>query len=262
MVYISVTMGTQSTADSQLTLFVSQTIQNPGPTQQIDQQQVVTLDGGLASIAINANSPNVFIGISAPNANPSMDWMFSLGASNQSFVHMAQESTSLGFVLDTDSNAALLSTTNLSDPIMLTNEVREQWLALNATPPFGILILDTNTDIDGVARSFCGLSQLTVGNLSVTTGMSTRNLGANPKQDFYVQGLQPGTTYQAIMTFNGSQEGSNTLGGSMVWKPFEFTTKSGKKLVVVFTITDSFRWQLPNHLRSAFLFRRCLCCSL
>jgi calcium channel MID1 len=231
-VYVSVNMCGQG-AD-QLVLYVSTSLNRPGPGQSPNQQQVVPLNQGLASTTISATG-SVFIGITAPATNTGTSFSFTVGASINGPVQAADTNTAFAFAVDTDSKSALLTTFNLTDPVLLAGDdlLREQWLDLENGPPFSIYILDDNS-LDGIQQSFCAISQLFVKNLTVKTGISIRNSGQNPKQDFLIEGLTAGTRYQAVLAYNGTapgqSQGSSTLAGGKVYKPFTFTTKSGKQL--------------------------------
>jgi calcium channel MID1 len=230
-VFISLNVCDQTDELDQLTLYISQSVTTPGPGQSPDQTLSVPMTQGYANFNMTATG-TIYLGVYAPDAAGAPDWNFVVGASVDGYVQSFAPDISFAFVVDTDSASVLISTSNLTDPSALTDDLRNEWTA--TTPPFQIFVFDANTSLDGVRNSYCALNNMRIDNVTVQTAISTRNVGHNPKQNFYVQGLQPGTLYQAVLALNGSKDaaGTNTLEGGQVWKSFSFVTKSGMSWIV------------------------------
>jgi calcium channel MID1 len=251
--YITVTACDQPSAISntttdpppQLQLYVSQSANNtnPGPTSNSDLQDMVTLVGGYALYTVNATG-NVFIGVYGVNNSAySGVWSAQIAASIDAPYHFYWNSSDPNlFLVDSDTQAALFYT----DPFMQETKngstnttLYDEWMSI--TPPFVMFANDaSNTGIMGVQNSYCGLqnhasiSQVERAGQTtsqVVTGMTSIGDPALPKQQFYMNGLSPGTSYNVILAMNGNStdSGNNVVGGGgQVFYMTNFTTATGK----------------------------------
>jgi calcium channel MID1 len=243
-VYISVMActrpGSNSTSNSvipQLTLYVSTTDSNqsPGP-DKTDDQQSVPLRQGSSQLAVSA-SGNVYVGVAGPSnaTSTSSQWSFQVSASIDDY-DLYSTNANFTYVLDTDSNSALISTFNLTD----SNDtaIRQKWADLSSNPPFELFVFNSSDPgLNGIQHSYCGLSQLAASGFKVNSSITIRNDGQIPKQQFYVDGLQPGQTYSAFLAYKAANQSGNTPpnfvgGGGQVWNQLSFTTKSGMSFFI------------------------------
>jgi calcium channel MID1 len=241
-VYVSINTCTQpnstSTSSSelpQLTLYVSTTDsnQNPGPGKPDDQQSTMLLSQGYGQLAVSANG-NVYIGVSGPQNSTSSisQWNFQVTASIEDYA-LYSTNTSFTFLLDTDSNNALISTFNLTN----SNDTNtlQQWLNMGSSRPFKLFVFNaSSTPLNGIQNSYCGISKL-ASEFNVSSSITTRNGGHAPKQQFLVEGLQPGQKYVAYLGYQAANESVDTglVGGAgQVWSELKFQTKSGMYLNV------------------------------
>jgi calcium channel MID1 len=230
--------GTVSSNPPQLTLYIStsETNQKPGPDSINGlATSPIPLQGGFANYTFNATG-DVYIGVFSPElpVNFSGNWHFEIAASIDGLYHNYNGDTPFLFFVDSDINSALFVTDNLTNASSST-ELDMQWMDLG-TPFTMFAFSQNNTAIKGLENSFCGLrQQATVENLQVTTSMTTRGMGNQPKEQFYVQGLNGSSTYYGYLAMigNGTKEGPNVPngavvgGGGQVWQAMNFTTKAG-----------------------------------
>jgi calcium channel MID1 len=236
---------TSTFAMPQLTLYVSQLESNPkpGPDKSANDQQAIPLVEGYANATIDASS-NVYFSVSAPNLTSVLtgQWNYIVSASIDASFQYYNNTTPFTFVVDTDSTSALLNTMNLTDPDA-PSELRQQWM--NISPPFNMLVFAQNTTVlNGIRNSYCGLTKLGQDEIKISSNMTNRGVGQNPKQQFYVQGLEPGQKYYSILAFNGvngtADPASGVVGGGgQVWQALSFATKSGMFELYVFSASES-----------------------
>jgi len=233
--------STQSAAPPQLTLYVSTNITSPGPEASSNEQQILPLDEGFISYALNTSS-QVYISVAAPDLpeNFSGAWTYELAASVDDYYHRANGEPFL-YLIDTDTASALLVTDNLT-LADAGSAVFNKWM--NMTPPFILFAQNANYTgaTSGVTNSFCGLRNAPAqfsgdqehvdGEVTnVQMGMTVRGLGNKPKQQFYVTALNGSSDYLAYLAMQGNAtaHGSGVVGGGgQVWQPVPFHTKSGK----------------------------------
>lgn len=247
-VYISVNVCHQpkpiedTTTDPppQLTLYISQDSSNPNPGPNSNgAQQTVGLDEGAAMRKVNATG-DIYISLYGPNTTAyKAAWSAQIAASTNTFYHtfLPDNSGQNLYLVDSDSSAALLITGNI------TNETSSYQAVMNAAPPFVLFASKSNNQsIQGLQNSYCGLLQnaeiapSTIGKSesNVQASLTTRGWGA-PKQQFYLSGINSGTTYYAALAVDG---GGNSTGGGpgviggggKVWPMMNFTTLSGMYL--------------------------------
>jgi calcium channel MID1 len=229
--------GSSTSPIPQLTVFVSTSDNNqrPGPGAS-GVQSSFPLEGGLLTYNTTVSSnTNVYIGVSASNlTGVTGDWNFQLAVSLDGFFFNFRNNQT-SFVLDTDDTSALLSTTNLTK-MNETEDIKQQWLDL--TPPFQMFVVPANsTAINGLQNSYCAMARAATSDqsLKISTSILERGQDTNtqPKQQFLVDGLQPGTNYTAVLGYNSANGSINPAngvvgGGGLVWDPIFFQTKKGK----------------------------------
>ena len=235
----SASAGSPAAAPLQLRLFVSQSVQNPGPNTPTLAIREVEVNQGFGTYQVSPISDDFYLGVFAPpdssgfTGNYSYEITASIDASYTSY----KEQPSL-YLVDSDTNAGLLVSNNITTANE-TDPQYKQWM--NARPPFGIFIHNQNdSSIRGLERSLCGLKNHAQiqGNIpgmdstKVEVGMTTIG-GGKPKQQFYVQGLNGSSSYYAIMVIGSEYSTSgpaNVGGGGAVWTAANFSTKSGMSL--------------------------------
>ena len=254
----------------QLEVYISQDsdLQTPGPGVSSSSQTTVEVTNGYASIVLNADD-DVFVGVAAPNVtNFEGIWNYQLAGSIDAPFHALDPETNLYFV-DSDNHAALLVTNNLTqaDP---DSTVYQQWM--NLTPPFDMYAVNQNdSSILGIQNSYCGLKSYAKiyasvqNNVAGEVGMTSRGLGAKPKEQFYVTYLNSSSIYYGflVMAGNSTASGNGVVGGGgKVWQPMNFTTKQGKtpsKLYPLYPPAHKksllHRGQLRPNLRPPILLR-------
>lgn len=230
--------GADLVAPSQLELYISQSEKNknPGPGQDNSLQQVYQLDGGAAMVTMNTTG-DVYIGLFGSNLTEKYTgtWNAQIAASIDAPYHYYNSDISNLILVDSDSVSALLVTDDLG-----TNNgpIYEEWVKL--TPPFTMFASKTvNSSMSGLQYSYCGLEKKaeiagtinggqSTGKFQVS--MTTRGEYDYPKQQLYLDGLTPGTSYSGILAMSGNatalgREGVG--GGGKVWKAMTFSTISG-----------------------------------
>lgn len=243
----------------QLTLLTSISSDDgcPRNTSDLLESQWVPFEEGMATLSIES-SDDVYISIMAPNVSSGFDgvYNFELAASTDDYYHRysrgALGSTDLLW-MDSDSSAALLTTRNLTNNANLT----EEYMKLD--PPYELYIENEKWRVfNGVRRSVCAMKKVALieankadtGRLHelVRTALTTRGPGGLPKQQFYFEGLNSTSTYNAILvrpmnTSNeisrrqedGSEEGE-VGGGGTVFEGIEFRTLTGKQIGLNFPL--------------------------
>ncbi|KAJ6171669.1 hypothetical protein N7470_000736 [Penicillium chermesinum] len=246
-VYLSLTQCTRPSTNKtnaaglfpQLEVYVSTSnkLQLPGPGKDSSLQTVATASAGYLSMEIEADD-NVYISVAAPNSTDYQgNYGFHIAASIDDYffktVELEEDQPPVLYFLDSDQNAALLVTNNLTQ----ANEGSDnfnQWM--NMTPPYMMWAQNTNnTDLDGLEMSVCALNGFAKvkSNAKDDVTMTSRGLGNKPKQQFYLLGLNSSSTYYG--TLGTAQNASNNLGftdgeiggGGTVWSRMNFTTKIG-----------------------------------
>lgn len=219
----------------QLQVYISNSkkLQEPGPGKDSSLQDVHTAVGGYVGTTVTTDS-DVFIGVAAPNSTDyTGDYTYHIAASIDAYFHnVVDNEPNLHFV-DSDVSAALLVTNNLTHSASNSSNYQE-WLKL--TPPYTMFAHNINdTALEGLERSFCALDTLSqVGRISNSTevGMTSRGLGNKPKEQFYLTGLNQSSSYSGLLAMvgNSTASGNGIIGGGgQVWKPMNFTTKTGEQ---------------------------------
>ena len=219
----------------QLTIYISRSSNNkrPNPSAQDPNQAVIPVVEGYAPFS-DSTSDDVYIGISAPkNSDFQGTYNYELTISTDAYYASYEENNKTIFYIDSDSGAALFTSSNLTDSNS-TNSQREALLATG--PQFGVFVHNQNdTSILGISRSYCGLRNHAEikGNIKnlespdVEVGMTLAR-GGLPKQQYYVKNLNSSSAYYAMKVVENPQSGpGNVKGGGSVWKYITFNTTSG-----------------------------------
>lgn len=212
----------------QCTLYVSLSAPaagQSGPGPDANDLEIPLVEGYAIAIVNATNS--VYVSVSAPSQGASNSlsggWNYAIVASIDGPFYGFNSTGSGIFPIDTDSTSGLIATFNLTNDNSDDNatvSLREQFLG--STPPFGLFVFNaTDPRINGVQNSYAALEKIDMTPITVNASMTDRGMGENVKEQFYIQGLQAGTTYTAILAYNSANF-------SQVWSPINFTTKSGK----------------------------------
>jgi calcium channel MID1 len=189
---------------------------------------------GFANVSISTTG-SVFIGLASPNITVSQPWTYTISASIDNYFQNAVNS-SFTFLVDADSTSALVSTFPLIDPESLDDTLFSQWMKFNSSPPFAMMVFsEKNASMSGLSQSYCALSKMQDSSVKISSSLTSRNLAGNLKQQFFIENLQPGQSYYAVLAYLGSNPAapSGTIGGGgQVWQPLKFKTNSGAFLVV------------------------------
>ncbi|WPH04053.1 Hypothetical protein R9X50_00693700 [Acrodontium crateriforme] len=258
--------GVQTDAPPQLTLYVSTTSSNttPGPNGSNSTQIAVPLDKGFANATVQADS-GIYMSINAPALPDGFTgvWNYELAVSTEDYYHSADLDDPFLFLVDTDTNSALLVTDNLtqadsSDPIF------KKWM--NISTPFIMFAANVNhTASMGMENSFCGWSKIRQIeaqqsdpegiDTGVQMGMITRGLGRKPKEQFYITNLNRSSEYNGVLAMEGNstKAGKGVVGGGgKVWQPVQWTTKSDGNCALLFNLTfcDEVAYAVPSNPKS------------
>ncbi|KAL2887740.1 Calcium influx-promoting protein ehs1 [Ceratocystis lukuohia] len=210
-VYISANTCLQPTGNNdnvtapppQLTMYISTSPENtsPGPNSTNNTQVINFTQGAL--MYNTTTSSSLYFSIVTPSnlTNHTGSWQFEIAVSTDGFYHRYVASEQRLFWVDSDAEAAVLTTGNLTmnSNASLVNEIME------GTPPY-VLFADTAANLEGLRYSYCGLQtyaafaserndEATDDNVAVTM---TQRSGGHPKQQFYIGNLEAKTTYYGI----------------------------------------------------------------
>jgi hypothetical protein len=226
-VYISMTTCSQpsanqsstnssSTPPPQLQVYISLSLEKPGPTVDNSSQTEQDADGGYMGTEIEATG-DVYVSVSAPNSTGySGIYTYELAASIDAYFHSVVADDPFLYWVDGDINAVLLETNNVTESAS-NSENYKQWM--NITPPYTVFASNTNnTSIIGMEKSYCALSQyaqISKNTNNVQVGMTNRGMGNKPKEQFYITGLNRSSTYYGILAMDGNStsSGKGIIGG-------------------------------------------------
>ena len=222
----------------QPTIYISRSNTNQKPDAD-NNDGMVQLDQGYASLELLEVEDSIFISISAPqlpNDTFTGPWSYQIAASTDDYYHYYNNETAFMWTVDTDSTSALLATYNLTDQngnLSSVQQQRQAWMSLSSSPPFSIYVFNSSSPkIDGIKNSYCGLSKLNMDFMRINSSITERGVGGNPKQQFYMESLVAGNTYFSVLAYrgaNGSDDRVATVGGGgQVWKSMQFSTKAGR----------------------------------
>lgn len=246
----------------QLEVYISQSesLQKPGPGKDGSAQTVHTAHKGYMGTSLDADG-DVFVGVSAPNATGySGQYSYEIAASIDALFHSVNDEGPFLYFLDADTNAALLVTGNLTQSQPGSDNYK-QWM--NITPPYTMFAHNVNdTALSGLERSYCALEQhshVSKKTHDVGASMTNRGLGNKPKEQFYVTGLNSSSFYYGILARDGNATSSGNGivgGGGKIWKPMNFTTKSGSPSPNQLpNLTNPTSGELRSSLRPPLLLR-------
>ncbi|KAI9749153.1 MAG: hypothetical protein M4579_006983 [Chaenotheca gracillima] len=244
-----------------LTIYVSKSASNkkPGPDAPGDQQVIKTADGGFAGLTIDA-SDDTFITVAAPSSNGFQDvYNYDLAASVDAPFHSYDPVHANLKPIDSDTNATLLMTANITNTTDFNDPVYKQWK--NQSPPF---ILFANPSNDPMTRSlqnsYCAMKNFALvasfsggkNAASVKTDMTSAYLPLAVKQQFYLENLNGSTTYtiSLAMMGNSTVDGDGIIGGGgKVWKAFNVTTQSDGNCRVIYGLSfcSSVAYAVPGN---------------
>ncbi|KAL8848843.1 MAG: hypothetical protein Q9221_006139 [Calogaya cf. arnoldii] len=101
-------------------------------------------------------------------------------------------------------------------------------------PPFEVYVHDqADLSFQSLRRSICGLRNHAKVKKSDN---SMVKIGGQPKQLFYVDGLNSSTSYYAVMTWEPRAGNITAGGGGAVWKATNFTTKSDNNCQIIYNL--------------------------
>ncbi|KAK5136475.1 hypothetical protein LTR08_003120 [Meristemomyces frigidus] len=253
--------GVQTVAPPQLILYVSTESDNMDLGPNGRSQIVAPLQEGFANVSVVANGvwylsvhapalPDGFVGV----------WNYELAVSINAFYHAAEPADPFLYLVDTDIDAALLVTDNLTQADA-SSSIYEDWMSLR--PPFTMFAANVNhTSTMGIMNSYCGWSnarqiaavQGDPGGLDsgVQMGMITRGLGNKPKEQFYMTNLNSSSIYHGVLVMDGnSTDSGNGVvgGGGKVWQTVNWTTKADGNCALLFNLTfcDEVAYAVPSN---------------
>lgn len=223
----------------------------PRSTSGLPESQWIEFDEGLAVLPVDT-AEDVYISVLAPNISDTFRgiYNFNLAASTDEQYHKFSVGA-LGnpelLWMDSDSSAALLNTKELTDDKDLTEKIMEEG------PPYVLYVENDNFKVfEGLTHSACAMSKVALieatrdnagrQNQLVRTSLTVRGTGGLPRQQFYFEGLNATTTYNAILVkpMNSSSilnkrqevglEDGTPGGGGTVYKATPFTTLRGENV--------------------------------
>ena len=249
-VYITLNTCLQPSANTsnaippQLEMYISlsELNQKPGPGSGTS----VTVDGGYALYEVDTDT-DVYVGISASNSTAfSGIWNYNIAASiDAPFYNFLDPEVQNLYFVDSDDHAALLITNDTTQALP-NSTVYQDWMSM--TPPWGVFASNQDhRSTLGVEKSFCGLvnnAQIiaNVNNISNqnVAQMTNRGLGGQPKEQFYITGLNATSKYRVMLVMEGNSTASGTGvvgGGGTVWAPIDFSTKSSNNCALMYNLS-------------------------
>lgn len=193
--------------------------------------------------ALNATG-DVFFGVYGENTTDYKEvWNAHIAASIDAPFHTWHNDSDPNlFMVDSDSNSALLVTDNLLTKLLNTSELYDKWM--NLAPPFVIFASPVDDkNLKGLERSYCAwdsfaaMGASTPGKVSpnqIQSGMTSRGVENLPKEQFYVEGLEPGSQYNVVLAMRGNStdDVDGTVGGGgQVFPMMNFTTMQGNSAI-------------------------------
>ncbi|KAI0422168.1 stretch-activated Ca2+-permeable channel component-domain-containing protein [Xylaria grammica] len=253
----------QTTMDPpQLTLFVSTSSENtsPGPGEDQGTQNIIVFDEGAATYNTSLDH-DIYFSISAPQVSEkyfdttlpyNYEVTVSLNGYHYSYDSAAQPDL---YWVDSDASSSLLTTRNL-------NNNSEEVIS---TPPYVVFVQNTeNLGINGIRKSYCGLKRwaqirpLENGGSQATMGLRQGGDANLTMQEFYITGLNASANYTGIVALNsslslrkrqGSDSGSGSSDGVVVYNGVDFSTKPNGACTFIFNLTvcTETRYAVPGN---------------
>ncbi|TQS37423.1 hypothetical protein Golomagni_02101 [Golovinomyces magnicellulatus] len=247
----------------QLQLYISQSQLNQFPSIAQDDdfnQDLVELVEGYALVTIEATG-DVYLGVYALNdLNYTGIYSAQVAASIDAPYHYHEDNSDPNlFVADSDADSVLLYT----DPFIqngTNSTLLREWV--NAPPPFVMFASDMQNaeNIIGLKSSYCGLEQnmniaapgvLKVNSRSkVTTSITSLGPSKLPRQQFYMDGLTPGTTYIAALAMSFQISKDNLVGGGgRVFQQIKFSTLEAGNCDLIYDLSfcDQVAYNVPSN---------------
>ncbi|KAL8800862.1 MAG: hypothetical protein Q9200_007117, partial [Gallowayella weberi] len=226
-------------APPQLEVYVSRSSSNPKPDSG-RSDHVIAVEDGYGNITLSSVNEDIRIGVKAPPKLNGYDGIYNyeLAASvNAPYATYIDGNTKFNgtelTAWDFDSKSAILWTGDTTNALSNSTDFSD-WMELKA-PPFKVYLHDdADPAILGISRSVCGLK--THAKIK-ESDKSMIKIGGQPKQQFYVQGLNRSSSYNAIMTLEPKSRNSTVGGGGTVWKATSFTTKSDNTCQIIYNLT-------------------------
>ncbi|KAK6330692.1 stretch-activated cation channel mid1 [Orbilia javanica] len=214
-----------------LTLYASNATTNksPGPSANPRQQIVVPVIEGFANVTLNASS-TIYLSVVAPNITSDMAnftgfWNYEIIASTKRQYYGWYKYQNL-YLIDSDSSNALLISGNETayDKSANVSAIR---------PPYTFFAHPANdTAVNGLTRSWCGLTaRASLRSSSGDISMTRRGLGNKVKEQIYLKGLKPNTTYNVWL----AKQNNETEGG-FIYSAVNLTTKSDGNCRVIYDL--------------------------
>ncbi|KAL8803580.1 MAG: hypothetical protein Q9182_003085 [Xanthomendoza sp. 2 TL-2023] len=225
-------------APSQLEVYVSLAPRKEKPDSG-RSDQVITVKDGYGNITVSSVNDDIWIGVRAPPKLNGYDGMYSyelvasVDAPYATYIDGNTKSNGTELTAwDSDSKSAILWTGDTTNALSNSTEFSD-WMELKPEP-FKIYVHDqADPALLGISRSVCGLKTYA---MIKESNNSMIKIGGQPKQQFYVQGLNRSSSYNAIMTFEPKSKNSTVGGGGTVWKAISFTTKSDTTCQIIYNL--------------------------
>ncbi|KAL8673850.1 MAG: hypothetical protein Q9168_001762 [Polycauliona sp. 1 TL-2023] len=220
----------------QLEVYLSRSANNQQPDQQRNDQ-VILVQGGYGHVNLSSVSDDLWIGVGAPQAPDGFEGVYNyeLAASTDSLytTYFNGDPNYPITAWDTDSNSSILSTSDITNSLANTTNFT-RWMAMDP-PPFSVYVYgQADLSFLSLNRSICGLRNHAMVKNSDNSMMV--KIGGQPKQLFYVNGLNSSTSYYAILTLEGGPGNSTAGGGGTIWEATTFTTKSDNNCQIIYNL--------------------------
>ncbi|KAL8695711.1 MAG: hypothetical protein Q9224_003215 [Gallowayella concinna] len=214
-------------APPQLEVYVSRSSSNQKPDSGRNDQ-VISVRDGYGNITLPSVIDDIWIGVKAPPKSNGFDGIYnyelaaSVDATYATYLDGNTKSNGTEITAwDFDSKSAILWTGDTTNALSNWTEFSD-WMNLDP-PPFRVYVHDqADPALLGLSKSVCGLRNHAK---IKESDNSMIKIGGQPKQQFYVQGLNRSSTYNAIMTFEPKSSNS-TVGGGGTTTPAKSSTTS------------------------------------
>ncbi|KAL8772622.1 MAG: hypothetical protein Q9209_002283 [Squamulea sp. 1 TL-2023] len=221
---------------SQLEVYVSLDSKNPKPDKGRNDG-IIRVEGGYGYV--NLVSDDIWIGVRAPQVPTGFNGIYNyeLAASTDApYVTYFNGDPKINdaqiTAWDTDSNSSILWTGDITNSLS-NSTYFSQWMAMEP-PPFKVYVYDpADRNLQGISRSICGLRNYPKVQKSDN---SMVKIGGQPKQLFYVNGLNRNSSYYATMTLEKVSSNATVGGGGAMWKSINFTTKSDNNCQIIYNL--------------------------
>ena len=253
VIYLAISTCDQPTSGQdnapQLQVYVSSREDNQQPDRGRNDR-VITVEEGYGSLNMTGVNGDIWIGVRAPSKEGFKGiYNYELAASIDApyATYFPGDPTPWDTEiasLDTGSNASIIGTGPITNEFANSTSF-ESWMEME--PPFTLYVHDhADPAIFGLKRSVCGLRNHAKVKKSKN---SMSKIGGQPRQLFYVDGLNRSSTYDAIMTLERSSGNSSIGGGGTVWRARNFTTKSDTNCQIIYDLPfcNSVAYAVPSN---------------